>query len=132
MYDDAVTRLKARGMEVIVHVMLGLPGETRQDMLDTVSYVGKSRADGIKLQLLHVIKGTDLEKEYLEGKFETLTFESYVELVVDCLALLPENMVIHRMTGDGDKRTLVAPLWSADKKRVLNAINRAISQKHRI
>lgn len=132
VYDDAVTRLKARSMEVIVHVMLGLPGETRQDMLDTVSYVGKSRADGIKLQLLHVIKGTDLEKEYLEGKFETLTFESYVELVVDCLALLPENMVIHRMTGDGDKRTLVAPLWSADKKRVLNAINRAILQKHRI
>lgn len=132
VYDDAVTRLKACGMEVIVHVMLGLPGETRQDMLDTAAYVGKSHVDGIKLQLLHVIKGTDLEKDYREGKFETLTFESYVELVADCAALLPENMVIHRMTGDGDKRTLVAPMWSADKKRVLNAIHRAISQKVRI
>ena len=99
---------------------------------DAVSYVARSGADGIKLQLLHVIRGTDLEKDYLEGKFETLTFESYVELVADCIALLPENMVIHRMTGDGDKRTLVAPLWSADKKRVLNAIHRAISQKDRI
>lgn len=132
VYDDAVNRLKARGLEVIVHVMLGLPGETRQDMLETVSYVGKSHADGIKLQLLHVIRGTDLEKDYLEGKFETLDFESYVELVAECVARLPENMVIHRMTGDGDKRTLVAPMWSADKKRVLNAINRAILQKDRI
>ncbi len=132
VYGDAVSRLKARGMEVVVHVMLGLPGESRQDMLDTVSYVAGSGADGIKLQLLHVIRGTDLEKDYREGKFETLTFESYVELVADCIALLPENMVIHRMTGDGDKRTLVAPLWSADKKRVLNAIHRAVSQKDRI
>ncbi len=132
VYGDAVSRLKARGMEVVVHVMLGLPGESRQDMLDTVSYVAGSGADGIKLQLLHVIRGTDLEKDYLEGKFETLTFESYVELVADCIAMLPENMVIHRMTGDGDKRTLVAPLWSADKKRVLNAIRRAVSQKDRI
>ena len=104
VYDDAVNRLKARGLEVIVHVMLGLPGETRQDMLDTVSYVGKSHADGIKLQLLHVIRGTDLEKDYLEGKFETLTLESYVELVADCIALLPESIVIHRMTGGGDKQ----------------------------
>ena len=132
VYDGAVNRLKAIGIEVIAHVMLGLPGETRQDMLDTVSYVGKSHADGIKLQLLHVIKGTDLEKDYLEGKFETLAFESYVQLVADCIALLPKNMVIHRMTGDGDKRTLVAPMWSADKKRVLNAIKMAVSQKDRI
>lgn len=132
VYDDAVNRLKASGIEVITHVMLGLPGETRQDMLDTVSYVGKSHVDGIKLQLLHVIRGTDLEKDYLEGKFETLAFESYVELVAECVALLPKNMVIHRLTGDGDKRTLVAPMWSADKKRVLNAIKVAISQKDRI
>lgn len=132
VYDEAVKRLKASGLEVVTHVMLGLPGETRQDMLDTVSYVGKSHVDGIKLQLLHVIRGTDLEKDYLEGKFETLTFESYVELVAECVALLPEKMVIHRMTGDGDKRTLVAPMWSADKKRVLNAVRKAISQKDRI
>ncbi len=131
VYDDAVRRLKACGIEVITHVILGLPGESRRDMLDTVSYVGRSHADGIKLQLLHVIRGTDLEKDYRKGKFETLTFESYVELVADCIALLPENMVIHRMTGDGDKRTLVAPMWSTDKKRVLNAIHRAVSQKGR-
>ena len=131
VYDDAVRRLKACGIEVITHVILGLPGESRRDMLDTVSYVGRSHADGIKLQLLHVIRGTDLEKDYREGKFETLTFESYVELVADCIALLPENMVIHRMTRDGDKRTLVAPMWSTDKKRVLNAIHRAVSQKGR-
>lgn len=131
VYDDAVRRLKACGIEVITHVILGLPGESRRDMLDTVSYVGRSHADGIKLQLLHVIRGTDLEKDYREGKFETLTFESYVELVADCIALLPENMVIHRMTGDGDKRTLVAPMWSTDKKRVLNAIHWAVSQKGR-
>ena len=131
VYEDAVRRLKACGIEVITHVILGLPGESRRDMLDTVSYVGRSHADGIKLQLLHVIRGTDLEKDYREGKFETLTFESYVELVADCIALLPENMVIHRMTGDGDKRTLVAPMWSTDKKRVLNAIHRAVSQKGR-
>ena len=131
VYDEAVKRLKASGLEVITHVMLGLPGETRQDMLDTVSYVGKSHADGIKLQLLHVIRGTDLEKDYLEGKFETLTLESYVELVADCIALLPESIVIHRMTGDGDKRTLVAPMWSADKKRVLNAIHRVVLQRDR-
>ena len=131
VYDDAVRRLKACGIEVITHVILGLPGESRRDMLDTVSYVGRSHADGIKLQLLHVIRGTDLEKDYREGKFETLTFESYVELVAECIALLPENMVIHRMTGDGDKRTLVAPMWSTDKKRVLNAIHRAVSQKGR-
>ena len=131
VYDDAVRRLKACGIEVITHVILGLPGESRRDMLDTVSYVGRSHADGIKLQLLHVIRGTDLEKDYREGKFETLTFESYVELVADCIALLPENMVIHRMTGDGDKRTLVAPMWSTDKKRVLNAIHRAVSHKGR-
>ena len=131
VYDDAVRRLKACGIEVITHVILGLPGESRRDMLDTVSYVGRSHADGIKLQLLHVIRDTDLEKDYREGKFETLTFESYVELVADCIALLPENMVIHRMTGDGDKRTLVAPMWSTDKKRVLNAIHRAVSQKGR-
>lgn len=132
VYDEAVKRLKASGLEVVTHVMLGLPGETRQDMLDTVSYVGKSHVDGIKLQLLHVIRGTDLEKDYLEGKFETLAFESYVEMVAECVALLPEKMVIHRMTGDGDKRTLVAPMWSADKKRVLNAVRKAISQKDRI
>lgn len=122
VYDDAVRRLKNARLTVITHIILGLPGETEEEMKQTVSYVGAGGADGIKLQLLHVIHGTDLEKEYLAGKFRTLELDEYVRLVADCLELLPRNMVIHRMTGDGDKRTLVAPMWSADKKRVLNAL----------
>ncbi|HBA46351.1 MAG TPA: TIGR01212 family radical SAM protein [Lachnospiraceae bacterium] len=129
VYDDAVKRLKGMRLQVIVHVILGLPGETEQEMKQTVSYVGDSGADGIKLQLLHVIRGTDLEKDYRSGVFDTMDMETYVNLVADCIALLPRDMVIHRMTGDGDKRTLVAPLWSADKKRVLNALNKAIREK---
>lgn len=129
VYDDAVKRLKNAGLTVITHVILGLPGETEEEMKQTVSYVGATRTDGIKLQLLHVIKGTDLEKEYLAGKFKTLELDEYVRLVADCLELLPKNMVIHRMTGDGDKRTLVAPMWSADKKRVLNALAAEIRRR---
>lgn len=116
---------------MIVHVILGLPGETTESMKETVSYVGKSGVDGIKLQLLHVIKGTDLEIDYREGKFDVLGMEEYVNLVADCMAELPENMVIHRMTGDGDKRTLVAPEWSRDKKKVLNALKKAIRERER-
>ena len=112
-------------------MILGLPGETAQDMKETVSYVGKSGADGIKLQLLHVLRGTDLEREYLEGRCPVMELEEYVNLVADCIALLPEGTVIHRMTGDGDKRTLLAPGWSRDKKRVLNALHRAIKEKER-
>lgn len=132
VYDEAVDRLKEIGVQVVVHVILGLPGETTDNMKESVSYVGKSGADGIKLQLLHVIKGTDLEKEYMKGKFCVLGMEEYVNLVTDCIALLPENMVIHRMTGDGDKRTLLAPEWSRDKKKVLNALNKAIRKKERV
>lgn len=132
VYDDAIRRLKTIGVEVIVHVILGLPGESREDMLETVRYVGESGVNGIKLQLLHVIKGTDLEQEYNKGVFQTLEMEEYTDLVAECIAVLPENMVIHRMTGDGDKKTLVAPLWSGDKKRVLNMLNRKIENKQRI
>lgn len=131
VYDEAVEKLKAAGLQVIVHVILGLPGETEEEMKATVSYVGKSGADGIKLQLLHVIRGTDLEREYREGKFSVMEREEYVKLVADCIALLPERMVIHRMTGDGDRRNLVAPEWSKDKKRVLNALHKAIREKER-
>ena len=129
VYEDAVCRLKAAGITVITHVILGLPYETEQEMKQTVSYVGQSGVDGIKLQLLHVIRGTDLEREYLSGKFEVLTMEAYVKLVADCLELIPPQMVVHRLTGDGDKRTLVAPMWSADKKRVLNALNAELRKR---
>ena len=125
-YDEAVKKLKEIGVQVIVHVILGLPGETAEEMKEAVSYVGGSGADGIKLQLLHVMRGTDLEKDYREGKFRVMEMEEYVDLVADCIALLPERMVIHRMTGDGARKDLVAPLWSTDKKRVLNALHRAL------
>jgi len=131
VFEDAMERLKKAGLQVIVHVILGLPGETQKQMKDTVSYVGKSGADGIKLQLLHVLKGTDLEKDYLAGSFRTLELEEYVKLVAECIALLPENMVIHRMTGDGARADLIAPRWSTDKKRVLGALMKAIREKER-
>ncbi len=127
VYDKAVNDLESAGLYVITHVILGLPFETREQMLETVKYVGNSGVQGIKLQLLHVIKGTDLEKEYLAGKFETMSFEEYVALVRDCVAALPEDVVIHRLTGDGAKKTLVSPLWSADKKRVLNVLKKELS-----
>ena len=125
-FDQAVAELKKRRLEVIVHVILGLPGESREMMKETVSYVAGCGADGIKLQLLHVLKGTDLEKDYLQGKVSVMTMEEYVFLVGECLAIIPKDMVVHRLTGDGDKKTLVAPLWSADKKRVLNAIRASL------
>lgn len=124
VYDRAVADLKERNIETIVHVILGLPGETRQDMLETVRYVADSGVQGIKLQLLHVLKGTDLAKDYLAGKFTCMTLEEYTDLIGECLSILPDDMVVHRMTGDGAKKLLIAPLWSADKKRVLNSLSR--------
>ena len=129
VYDEAVKRLSNSGIEVITHVILGLPGETHDEMLETVSYVAKSGAKGIKLQLLHVIRGTDLAKDYENGLFECMTLEEYAELVCDCVSLLPEEMVIHRLTGDGDKRTLIAPLWSGDKKKVINTVSRKLRER---
>ena len=128
VYDDAVRRLKAAGLEVIAHVILGLPGESREDMLETVRYVGRSGADGIKLQLLHVLEGTDLADDWRAGKVPVMTMEEYIALLEDCLAELPPDIIIHRLTGDGAKRDLLAPLWTADKKRVLNAVRTAFDR----
>ena len=124
VYDKAVEELKRRDIEIITHVILGLPGESREDMLGSVRYVGDSGVQGIKLQLLHVLKGTDLEKDYKAGLFKCMTMEEYINLIADSLDILPEDIIIHRMTGDGPKRILVAPEWSADKKRVLNELNK--------
>lgn len=124
VFDKAVKDLTDNGIEVIVHVILGLPGETREMMLQTVDYVGRSGAKGIKLQLLHVLEGTDLAEDYRQGKFETLEMDIYIDILMNCLKTLPPDMVIHRLTGDGAKKDLIAPMWSADKKRVLNEINR--------
>lgn len=126
VYDEAVRRLKDRGIETIVHVILGLPGETREDMLETVKYVGDSGVQGIKLQLLHVLKDTDLADDYLAGKFSCLGMEEYTDIVREALMILPEDIIIHRMTGDGDKKLLIAPEWSKDKKRVLNLLQSKI------
>ncbi len=125
-FDEAVRNLRKRGIETIVHVILGLPGETKEDMIATAKYVGESGVQGIKLQLLHVLKGTDLAVEYEAGKFECLTEDEYIELLKDVLDVLPEDMVIHRMTGDGDKKILIAPLWSGNKKHVINRIRQEI------
>ena len=128
VYNEAVKKLKSIGVNIVVHIILGLPNESEEDMLESVKYVCQSQIDGIKLQLLHIIAGTDLAKDYEKGLFKTLEFDEYVELIAKCVAIIPKNIVIHRLTGDGAKKDLIAPLWSADKKRVLNAINKKIEQ----
>lgn len=128
VYNEAVKKLKNIGVNIVVHIILGLPNESEEDMLESVKYVCQSQIDGIKLQLLHVIAGTDLAKDYEKGLFKTLEFDEYVELIAKCVAIIPKNIVIHRLTGDGAKKDLIAPLWSADKKRVLNAINKALRE----
>lgn len=128
VYDKAVRDLNKIGVNVVVHVILGIPNESENDMLETVKYVYESGANGIKLQLLHIIDGTDLAKDYEKGLFKTLEFDEYVNLIVKCVKIIPKDIVIHRLTGDGAKKDLIAPLWSADKKRVLNAINKALRE----
>ena len=122
-YDEAVKNLQERHIETIVHVILGLPGETVEDMTETVKYVGQSGVQGIKLQLLHVLRGTDLAQDYIDGRFSCLTLEEYTDILKRCLDVLPDDIVIHRLTGDGDKKLLIAPKWSANKKMVLNHLH---------
>ncbi len=130
VFEDCYRRLKAAGLMVVVHVILGLPGEDEERMLATVRYLSAltPTLDGIKLQLLHVLQGTRLAAEYMEKPFPILTLPEYTRLVVKCLKLLPAETVVHRITGDGPKRLLLAPLWSADKKRVLNTLQKAIAE----
>lgn len=149
---DAFERLKTAGLSVIVHVILGLPGESRSDMLETVRFLGSLRAgglqtpslpagsalsaeapgtdhiDGIKLQLLHILKGTELARLYEREPFPVMEPEEYVSLIADCIRLLPQDIVIHRISGDGPKRLLIAPEWSANKRFVLNSIARALRE----
>ena len=129
VFEDAFRRLKEAGLPVIVHVILGLPGETKEQMLETVRYLSNLRIDGIKLQLLHVLKGTDLLPLYEAGAFQVLSLPEYLELLGDCLRILPQETVIHRLSGDGPKRLLCAPLWSADKRMVLNSIHRYLKEQ---
>ncbi len=126
VYDEAVKALKQRGIEVITHIILGLPGETAEDMCESVRYVCDGRTDGIKLQLLHILKGTDLADEYRAGRVKVLSEDEYIGILKKCVPLIPDNVVVHRLTGDGDKKILIAPMWSADKKHVLNRIRREV------
>lgn len=119
VYFDAVQRLKSRGLEVVTHIILGLPAETADMMVETTKAAVAAGSDGFKFHLLHVLQDTDLAKDYQAGRFSCLEIEEYTAILDSCLAQLPEDAVVHRLTGDGAKRDLIAPLWSADKKRVL-------------
>lgn len=123
VYFDAVKRLKAKGIEVVTHIIIGLPYEDIKMAVETTRQAVQAGTDGVKFHLLHVLKNTDLEKDYMKGKFNCLTLEEYAEILKACIKVLPKSVVVHRITGDGAKKNLVAPLWSADKKRVLNYLN---------
>lgn len=124
VFEDTLKRLRSYGLDAVVHVILGLPGESREQMLETISYLAHQPIQGIKLQLLHVLEGTDLAAIYRARPFPVFSMEEYIELVMDSIALLPEELVVHRITGDGPKSLLVAPLWSANKRLVLNTMTR--------
>ena len=128
-YETAVKNLKQAGAEIITHIIVGLPYESREDMLQTAQYVGQF-TDGIKIQLLHVLKNTRLAELYENGLFETLSEYEYISLVADMISVLPENVVIHRLTGDGDKNLLISPKWSGDKRRILNLINHELKVRN--
>ena len=128
VYQDAVRRLKEAGIEVVTHVIIGLPGETGEDAVSTTRAAVAAGTDGIKFHLLHVLRGTDLEAMYLAGKYTPLTLEQYGSILKSCIDVLPEHMVVHRITGDGAKKDLIAPLWSGDKKRVLNYLNQVLDR----
>lgn len=129
-FEQAVSELRKRNLDVIVHTILGLPGESKNDILSTIEYLNHGDIQGIKLQLLHVLKGTDLAEDYLAGKFQVYSMEEYLELVIDCLEHLNPEIVIHRLTGDGPKDLLIAPLWSSAKRTVLNTLHRECKLRH--
>lgn len=130
VFEDAVRKLKERRINVITHIIIGLPNETEKDILNTVRFAVKSGTDGIKLQLLHILKGTELYNDFLLGKVTPLTLTEYTDLVCKCIEIIPENIVIHRITGDAPKSLLVEPKWSGDKKTVLNTINRELKNRN--
>lgn len=129
-FEEAVKALRQRDLEVIVHTILGLPGESRRDILETMEYLNHQDIQGIKLQLLHILKGTDLARDYLEGKFSVYTMEEYLDILIDCLEHLSPDIVIHRLTGDGPKDLLIAPLWSSRKRTVLNTLHHQCKMRH--
>lgn len=129
MFDQAVSSLHARNIPVITHVILGLPGETKEMMMKTVKHIAALPVSGVKLQLLHILKGTKLGLQYENKPFPLFELEEYCDFVIDCLEILPPDMVVHRLTGDGPRKLLIAPLWSTDKKRVLNTIQKRLKER---
>ena len=129
-FEDAVRRLRSEDIEVIVHTILGLPGESTQDILNTMKYLNHQDIQGIKLQLLHVLQGTDLASDYEKGLFRTYERDEYISLVISCLEHLRPDMVIHRITGDGPKDLLIAPLWASRKQEVLNLLHHQMKENH--
>ncbi len=128
-FESAVSSLRKRSIPVIAHLILGLPGESCLDMMESIHFLAHSGISGIKLQLLHVLKGTALAKQYEVAPFPIFELEAYCDFVIDCLEQLPPDMVIHRITGDGPRSLLIAPLWSTDKKRVLNTIHKRMEER---
>lgn len=129
VYANAAVMLKAYNIDVITHIILGLPGETKEDMLASVNYAVDCGTDGLKLQLLHILKGTGLAKMYRDNPFKVFSFEEYVDFIVDIIEKLPQNVSIHRITGDGSRELLIEPWWSLDKRRVLNAVSRRFIER---
>ena len=130
VFEEAYQKLKRAGIEVIIHVILNLPGETREDMLDTMRYLAalQPEPDGVKLQMLQILKGTAMAEEYEREPFPLMDLETYASLIKDCVSILPEHTVLHRMTGDGPRRLLIAPLWCLEKKHVLNTLRRKLNE----
>ena len=128
-FTKSTGRLSAAGIDVIAHLILGLPGENHRMMEESVDKVCALPIKGLKLQLLHILKGTRLEEVYKENPFHIMSMDEYCELVVSLIRRIPEGIVIHRITGDGARRLLIEPKWSTDKKRVLNTINRLLKEK---
>ena len=128
-FDEAVKNLQAINLPVIVHMILGLPGERPSQMLETISYLNAVNPFGVKLQLLHVLEGTDLAAAYRNGEFSVLTPEGYLDILISCLEHLSPDIVIHRVTGDGPKKILLAPNWSGNKKNVLNTLHHLMRER---
>lgn len=129
-FEEAMTQLRAIGIPVIVHMILGLPHETKEDMLATIDYLNSCKPFGIKLQLLHVLQGTDLADYYATAAFRALTKEEYLDILIDCLEHLSPDIVVHRLTGDGPKDLLIAPLWSTNKRDVLNSLHQQMKARN--
>ena len=128
VYFDAVSRLKAAGIHVITHIIIGLPGESAAMAAETTRQAVAAGTDGVKFHLLHVLRGTELEQDHRAGRFTCLSLEEYGEILKRCIDILPPEVVVHRITGDGAKKDLIAPLWSGDKKAVLNYLNRILKK----